>query len=187
MDKNLSLRMIVVLVVVSALSGLILSYTWNASAEKIKTNEGKKINSAIMELNPTAKTIETATVEGDTVYYAIDETGKKMSVTFIAEGNGFQATVKALVSMTLDLKQMIGMRILEQSDTPGLGAKMVEPAFYEQFTQMPIGGALIQCIKGDAKKDNSEIKAITASTISSRAVVKLINTKVESFRKVGLQ
>ena len=65
-------------------------------------------------------------------------------------------------------------RILKQ--LTGLGAKCVEPAFADQFRKFDA-----QEKKLGVKKDGGDIDAITASTITSRAYIKGIETAVYVF------
>ena len=63
-----------------------------------------------------------------------------------------------------------GVRILSHADTPGLGAKATEPAFYEQFNGT--SGTLA------VTKDGGSIEAITSATITSRAVTGGVNDAI---------
>jgi electron transport complex protein RnfG len=54
--------------------------------------------------------------------------------------------------------------VLDQKETPGLGAKMTDSAFTDQFR-----GKNIANFKLKVKKDGGQVDAISAATISSRA------------------
>ncbi|MDP4290031.1 MAG: RnfABCDGE type electron transport complex subunit G [Bacteroidota bacterium] len=54
--------------------------------------------------------------------------------------------------------------VLEQKETPGLGAKMNDPKFRDQFM-----GKNLATYKLKVKKDGGDVDAISAATISSRA------------------
>ena len=54
--------------------------------------------------------------------------------------------------------------VLDQKETPGLGAKMTEPSFIDQFKDKNIAN-----YKLSVKKDGGQVDAISAATISSRA------------------
>jgi Na+-translocating ferredoxin:NAD+ oxidoreductase subunit G len=67
-------------------------------------------------------------------------------------------------------KKITGLRIITHTETPGLGAKIVKPAFLGQFAGKELAGIAL-------KKDNPQagaIDAITGATISSRAVTKAV-------------
>ena len=68
--------------------------------------------------------------------------------------------------------------IVAQSETPGLGARMVEPAFKDQFKNKNISRT-----KWAVKKDQGDIDQITAATISSRAVVDAVKSGLDIFKE----
>jgi electron transport complex protein RnfG len=72
---------------------------------------------------------------------------------------------------------IVGVRILKDTDTPGLGAKAALPAFYEQFAGMTADGTI------KVTKDGGEVEAITAATITSRAVSLLVNVSGKAGKK----
>ena len=68
--------------------------------------------------------------------------------------------------------------VLDQKETPGLGAKMVDPSFKDQFKKMNP-----EKNKITVKKDGGDVDAITASTISSRAYCDAIARAYNEFKK----
>jgi electron transport complex protein RnfG len=68
------------------------------------------------------------------------------------------------------------MRILKHTETPGLGAKASTEAFYRKFDNKKL--IPLKVIKTSARYED-EIEAITASTITSRAVTNAVNEAVE--------
>ena len=56
------------------------------------------------------------------------------------------------------------INVLEHSETPGLGTKMEEPKFKDQFL-----GKSPETFRLRVKKDGGDVDGITAATISSRA------------------
>jgi len=49
------------------------------------------------------------------------------------EGQGFWARIRGIVGIAADRKTVTGITFYEQSETPGLGAEIVRPAFRNQF------------------------------------------------------
>lgn len=70
-----------------------------------------------------------------------------------------------------------GIKVLEMSETPGLGAKAAEPAFLNQYT----GGSLFS-LDGSS---GTKINAITGATRSSRAVTNAVNQAIEEFARLS--
>jgi electron transport complex protein RnfG len=104
--------------------------------------------------------------------------GAVRGVALRASVQGFNDAVTALVGVKAG-GEIAGVRILKNTDTPGLGANassksyfIDKPAnkvtFYGQFAAMRAGPALA------VRQDGGEVVAITAATVTSRAVSALV-------------
>jgi electron transport complex protein RnfG len=77
---------------------------------------------------------------------------------------------------------IINIIVLEQKETPGLGTKMTEPRFKDQFMgKNPSEFSL------KVKKDGGKVDAITAATISSRAFSDAVQKAHDAIMKGGLK
>ena len=81
------------------------------------------------------------------------------------------------------MKKYLALEILEQVETPGLGTKVTETPFTDQFKQLKTS-PLINWVKGVEPENPNEIQAITGATISSKAVVAIINSGIEKMKKL---
>lgn len=106
---------------------------------------------------------------------------KPMAAVYTLTGAGYNGDIKLMVSFHLEKKTITGLRILQHTETPGLGANLVQPPFYE-----PVAGkdasAPLSVVKNQEASDH-EIVAITAATITSRAVVDTINLARKHFEE----
>ena len=100
-------------------------------------------------------------------YYEALADNKVIGYATLAESQGYSSVLKIMVGMDLD-KKITGMRVMEQVETPGLGANAVKEEFYSQFD-----GLSSKDVK--LKKDHGKIDAITGATITSSAVIKGVN------------
>jgi len=92
-----------------------------------------------------------------------------------AAGPGFQDTIAILYGYKPGEKLVVGMEVLESRETPGLGDKIYKDAeFVGAFSALSIEPEIVAVKKGTKSKPN-EIDAITGATISSKAVVRIIN------------
>ena len=82
-------------------------------------------------------------------------------------GEGYGGDIVLMVGFKKDKKTVISYKVLQASETPGLGMKLKTPEFAGQFAGKD-GSSL------KVKKDGGEIEAITSATITSRAVCKAI-------------
>ena len=80
----------------------------------------------------------------------------------------------------------MGLEVLEQVETPGLGTKVTEEPFTSQFVNLNVNPE-ITWVKGIKPQNPNEIQAITGATISSKAIVRIINEGVKKLRLVNAE
>ncbi|HRD17860.1 MAG TPA: FMN-binding protein [Candidatus Marinimicrobia bacterium] len=192
---NKSLKLVVVLTLTALLSGLILAVLNTYTAPRIELNENKTLLEAIEYVIPGQKTCDVKVIKDVTFYVGKDDKGQVIGVAFVAEGDGFQSRLRILVGMDPEMTKIVQMKILSQAETPGLGTKIEnDPTnktdafwFLKQFADLPAVNP-ISVVKGQAAdKSKSQIQAITGATISSRAVVDIINAAIEKNRALYLE
>ncbi len=124
---------------------------------------------ALREVMPEGEHFEAVNRDEDIIYYKVsNKDGKFIGVAFKASGKGYSSTIDTLVGMTGEGK-IIAIKILNQNETPGLGARVIEPSFTEGFINKNIQGL-------------SQVQAITGATISSRAVIDSVQKKAEEIK-----
>lgn len=178
---NNVLKMFLNLTVVAVLSGLILSAVFNSADPLIQANREKELKESIFLVLPEARDYRAvekgAGKEKFTVYIGLDSGGEPVGVAFKADGGGFQGNIAIMVGMGLDYLELRGIKVLEQLETPGLGNRIKEPAFEDQFKGLDVTPK-IEYIKNRKPEKPNQIQAITGATISSEAVVKNINNAI---------
>ena len=174
-----SIKIIATLTIVCLLCALALSLVHFSAAKKIDLNAVARIENAINTLYPQAASVKP--VEGDdSVFTLLDKQDKVMAYAFLAKGQGYQGTIVMLAVSNAGLSQLEGLEIIESLETPGLGAKIQNAPFRNQFKGAPIVSELIST--KEKAKTSSEIEAITGATVSSRAVVNILNKKIALLR-----
>jgi electron transport complex protein RnfG len=103
-------------------------------------------------------------------YKAYDKAGKLIGTAFKAFGKGYSSVVEVMVGMLND-GNISAIKILSQNETPGLGAKIIEPEFTNQF-------------KNKSSEDLNEVEAITGATISSKAVINAVAKRAEEIKGI---
>lgn len=170
------------LIVIGALSGVILSGVFGVADPMIQANKEKELKEAIFVVLPEAKDFKTfeKTVgkEKITVYKGVDANGQPVGIAFKADGGGFQGNIGIMVGLNMDYLKLKGIEILEQLETPGLGDRIREAGFKEQFKGLEVKPK-IEYIKFRKPEKPNQIQAITGATISSNAVITNINKAVE--------
>ena len=92
---------------------------------------------------------------------------------------GYGGLIWIMVGISPDGK-IYETAVVEHKETPGLGTKMAEPKFKDQFRNIDPGKFNLQ-----VKKDGGDVDAITAATISSRAFCEAVQLAYESLEGGG--
>ena len=170
--KNMTLCLFAVCIVSSAL----LAAVYAVTKEPIEAADHAKTISSIarvvpeFEGDPVSATVEVGGKEYS--YYTVSKDGRPVGYAITSSSVGYGGPVVLMVGITSD-RVVYNTVVLSQAETPGLGAKCVEPAFADQFKNLDPGQK-----KMAVKKDGGDIDAITASTITSRAYIKAVETAV---------
>ena len=102
--------------------------------------------------------------------YIIYEDGEKAGYAFMASGSGYGGNIDILVGLDSGFG-IKGVSILSQTETPGVGNRITESSFTDQFKGLSASDIAL-------KSEGGKIDAITGATISSRAVVDAIQKKM---------
>ena len=118
----------------------------------------------------TAPTIEALKVQQEKEAEQQVLNGQEGTAIKITDPKGFGGALTVMVGLAPDGK-ILGYKVLESSETPGLGAKA------QDWFQKGQKGDIIGKQAGNltVSKDGGEVDAITASTITSRAFLRCIN------------
>lgn len=112
---------------------------------------------------------------------------------FPFSGIGFWAEIKGYIAVDSDLKQTIGMKVISQTETPGLGGRIEEPFFIQPFkdglniTPPAPGKSYIYMGTAGNKPDPGTAQygrtfdAITGATQTSLAMERMLNASIAEF------
>ncbi len=103
-----------------------------------------------------------------TVYLGIKE-GEITGLAFPVFGEGYGGLIHVMVGINLQGK-LSGVKVLEHLETPGLGAKIEEASFTDQFKGKSLDNSLLVNGNLAVKKDGGDLDALTGATISPRGV-----------------
>ena len=153
---------------------ILLGLTDTLVRPKIEWQKEQKIQRMLFEIFPS---MTEHTLEGD--IYMIYSNGAEIGFAFLAVGKGYGGLIDILVGLENETT-IKGVTIVSHLESPGLGARITESAFTDQFTGVNIADVTL-------RQKGGEIDAITGATISSRAVVEAIKAtameKVKSLEK----
>ncbi len=167
-------KMNVTLGLIAILSGFTLALVYQKTELRIENNKMDGLKSSLLRLAPGMVKYSEVDIKGNRTFYLYDRDSNIISYAVIAKGNGYQGEIKILVLISKDLKYIKGIDILENVETPGLGGNIATRDFKGQFKDLKILSG-IDYLKGKSPSKPNEIQAITGATISSAAVVNIIN------------
>ncbi|NMB46530.1 MAG: FMN-binding protein [Firmicutes bacterium] len=119
------------------------------------------------------------TVSVVTTYRGIDDHGNTTGIAFAVDGDGFGGTIRMMVGLDPTIRKLTRIQVLDHQETPGLGARITEQGFLEQFKDKSLDDAFA------AKQD---VDAIAGATVSSQAVaatIKAALSEVEADLRAG--
>ena len=175
------LKLGLVLAVVSAVTGGGLAAVNTAVKATIDENNRLEAVRKRQEVFPAAKDFEVRTVDGSEVFLAKDAAGAPLGTVVTAGPRGYAGPIGMTIGIAPD-GTVAGLAIskLDQAETPGLGVKVTLAAFRGQFRGKDAGAVRL-------KKDGGTVDAITAATISSRAVANGVRDALEWYRAHAAQ
>lgn len=204
---KITLHMLATLIVVGMLSGGSLSLVNGWAEPLIEINQARIRDEAIAFLMPGGTPHEVVAADGLTAWQVRD--GEELKGWVVKySGTGFQAQIDLMIALDPERREIRGLKVLDDSETPGLGTWIrlsadqeaallaapdrdlgdeVNDAKNYPLQYFAYGGGRhlaaagdLKVVKGKKRSDlgPNEVQAITAATISSNAVVEIVNEAV---------
>jgi Na+-translocating ferredoxin:NAD+ oxidoreductase subunit G len=114
----------------------------------------------------------------------LDSAGNLVGWAFIAEGAGFADKIQLVVAVNGSFDKIAGYSVLSSSETPGFGDKIALPGgyFQKQFHDLPLAQLVLQK-SGDPDVVDENIVGISGATVSSQAVVNILNNYADKVKQ----
>jgi len=188
--KNMILSLTLISLGASALLAVTNSLTLKPIAQQKIAKNVTAISQVVPEFdnNPAAEMFRVPTSEGDSLDVYPAKKGSEIVGYAVKSytNKGFSGFISFMIGFRPD-GSIVNINVLEQKETPGLGAKMVlqgagdKKEFKDQFMDKnPAAFAL------KVKKDGGQVDAITAATISSRAFCDGVQRAYNTLKNGGL-
>jgi Na+-transporting NADH:ubiquinone oxidoreductase subunit C len=117
---------------------------------------------------------------GDLKGYALVEGGQEIGYAVPINGAGLWGSITGYVGLNKDYTEIIGIEFVTQSETPGLGGRISENSYKDQYRGIDISGKTDNFIISSPQPD-SNVDAIAGATQTSAAVVKIVNENIKLF------
>lgn len=170
----------------SFLFGLLIAVTNAGLSPRIEQNKINKRNRLIGAMLPEARNfaaldtqfeiaLDGGRKEKVEVFKAQSESGQCVGWSFNASGPGFAGKIELVAAVDASFEKIAGFDVLSSSETPGFGDQIKYDYYRSQFKGAPAEQLKLVTI-GDPRKIDSQIVGITGATVSSTAVVDILNT-----------
>lgn len=183
--RNKARETLLPLILVAGLSGLVVSvfYAWinpiieaRREQEVIETGlrmifpEGARMST--LDIDPLPLGVEAP------VYEVFDAQNQALGLMYYVTGQGWD-TFRLAVGVDPAGKRVVGVRVLEHQETPGLGSAITEDWFLDQFAGKDLG---------DAFRAGDDVQAITGATVSTRGVAETVSRSArELLQEMGVE
>jgi len=122
----------------------------------------------VPETLPTAEVVVGRDADGKAVkqkFFLVGDDGKIFGIAFESFTKGYNGEIHLLTGVTVG-GEIAGVKVISHSETPGLGANIVQDMFSGQFR-----GMSLEKNRWTVKKNGGDIDQVTGATISSSAVI----------------
>jgi len=193
-------RLLVTLGGAGGLAGLLIVLTVRGTLPTIEANRAERLRAAIREVLAAPARADTLyLVNGalsaeppsgsdrkrlERVFLGYDGQGKRVGFAISAGEPGFADVVTLIFGYDPGAEKVLGMKVLGSKETPGLGDRIEkDSAFVKQFRGIPLP---LAGVKAGSANDPGEVDMITGATISSRAVIRIIDRAVARWQPLLL-
>jgi len=181
-------NMVATLFIVTLVASTALAYVYELTKEPIEmaklAKKLKAIDDVVPEYDnqPVDDMYKVAAGDGmDSLeFYPAKKDGKLVGTAIRTYTNtGYNGLIILMVGISPD-EIIKNIAVVEHKETPGLGTKMADPKFKDQFKELDPSQVDLR-----VEKDGGDIDAITAATISSRAFAKATQLAIDTYKEGG--
>ncbi len=170
MDKEMGV-VLLKLVVLSVVAAAVLGAIYIPTQVELKIYQQEQKELALVDVMPLADHFDPVKSGDEILYYrALDADNNLVGYSFFHDQSGSQDTITIAGGIDTEYK-VTGVKIMSHAETPGLGAKITELAFTDQFIGVAQSDLMLS-------KNDGAIDAITGATVSSVAVIDGIQAKI---------
>ena len=169
-----------ILFAITAATGLILGGVYTMTLEPIRLVQEQEKNEALASTLPGATEFKAVEIKDGnpmiTEIYEGSANGEIKGYNFTVTPKGYAGLITTVVGVSNEGRVM-DIKILSHSETPGLGANSTKPAFKNRFV-----GKSGMLTVSKTSNDGENVQAITAATITSKAVTSAVNAALAADR-----
>lgn len=169
------------------------------TAERIEMNKDAAIYSAVLTHNDITYnsgnlaevfndniTVEEVTYDGQLLSFYINEVNGNVSFLYgVFSLGGLWGPVRGVITLESDFQTIVNVTVLEEQETPGLGGKVKNREFLDQFIGLQLLPELerpVEVNKDAAANKANEVDEISGATGTSTAFERLLNDSYQIYR-----
>ncbi len=195
-------RLVLTLAIAGFFSGLVLATVYLVTLPMIEANKAAALKAAIFKVIPGCHSYKTLNLVGGVlkeqsdaagsqsggaklpeIFAGFNQSGEYLGMAIPQGEPGFQDVIGALFGFDPHSAKVIGFEVLESKETPGLGDKiMKDKSFTDTFKALLVDPEIL-AVKPGKKTQENQVETITGATISSKAVVRLLNKGIKKWRE----
>jgi len=172
-------RLVLVLGLVGFISGGALGAFYSYASPIIMARQLQEVIAGLKSIFPEAESFgKMDAVPADfpgALYEAFGSARKRMGIVIETASKGYVADINLLIGIDPDNQKVTTVKIMRHQETPGLGSKIEEPAFLDQFK----GKSIL-----DYFRIGQDIDGITAATVSANAVASAVGQQSRAVLKL---
>jgi electron transport complex protein RnfG len=199
-QKVSTFRLVATLAVAGIMAGILIALVNQHTKPIIDEYRAEQLRLAVYEVLPEAARYTTYYLvdgalstdlpagakesEYKRVYAGYNEADEPVGMALSRGESGFQDVIMVIFGYDPIEGTLSGMKVLESKETPGLGDKIFkDQPWVDQFFANP-KTPLVPVKPGSGKGLPGEIDTITGATISSKAIMAIINNSIAEWRPV---
>ncbi|MDY0257057.1 FMN-binding protein [Gudongella oleilytica] len=109
------------------------------------------------------------------------EDGQTVGYAFPAKGPGLWGGIETYVGISEDYSTILGLAIITQNETPGLGGRIGEEEFLSQFRNLDVSSAVEGGYITYRPAAGGNVDAVAGATLTSKSVSTFLNEDIHNF------
>lgn len=183
------IKMVVVLLVICTTSGVVLSYVNEATEEPREYSYIKFVQEPSMKAvlgdydnDPVKERIKLVVGEDEegnpveVVVFPAKKGGNTEAIAYSAAAKGYHDLIEVMIGVGPE-GTLTGISIMTHTETPGLGARIVEPEFTDQFAGLDLDTTKLAA-------EGGKVDTLSGATFSTVGVIAAVSAALEQFPQI---
>lgn len=196
MKKSFSFP-IIFMIIITAIFTFALAFLNHSTAERIALNQEIELSRKLLyifNITPSSdkpedivkifeEKISSIAYEDSLIYVYHGEDDEILGYAVPVNGPGLWGSVEAYVGISHDYSTILGLDFISHSETPGLGGRISDDDFKEQFRGLDLTNAKDGNYIVYKPAPGGNVDAIAGATLTSKSVSNFINEDLDRFLK----